>query len=375
MRTMTADASQEHAAVGSRLRGWLRTGVRGGLPIYLACLPFLGFGYAALWSEPALPRVFGFALLTGFGLCYVAASFSGPWSLRTRLAYAGTITALFLLLTPQLGAAVVSFNPFFSIALAATLPWRISRFAIAPIGLICLAVAYFSNNPTGLVLNLMAVMMAYSVVMWGHNAEVADELRSVRAENALLAVAAERERIGRDLHDLLGHSLTAVAVKAGLARRLAQQDPAAAEREMAEVESLARDALIDVRATVTGMREVRLPHELTTARAVLEAADVAVTISPTVPDLTEERSELLGWAVREAVTNVVRHADARHCSIEVTDTGVRIRDDGQGIRAAPGNGLRGLRERLETAGGSLSLTPGSADARRPGTLVEASVMT
>ncbi|OYN92761.1 hypothetical protein CGZ91_00820 [Parenemella sanctibonifatiensis] len=221
----------------------------------------------------------------------------------------------------------------------------------------------------------MAVMMAYSVVMWGHNAEVADELRSVRAENALLAVAAERERIGRDLHDLLGHSLTAVAVKAGLARRLAQQDPAAAEREMAEVESLARDALIDVRATVTGMREVRLPHELTTARAVLEAADVAVTISPTVPDLTEERSELLGWAVREAVTNVVRHADARHCSIEVTDTGVRIRDDGQGIRAAAGNGLRGLQERLEAAGGSLSLTPGSTDARRPGTLVEASVMT
>ncbi|HEY9292442.1 MAG TPA: histidine kinase, partial [Microlunatus sp.] len=160
----------------------------------------------------------------------------------------------------------------------------------------------------------------------------------------------------RDLHDILGHSLTAISIKSGLAARLADKDPAAAKVQMTEVEEIARVVLADVRATTTGMRQVRLASELASARSVLMAAGVEAVTPTALPTLTDECSELLGYVVREAVTNVVRHAEATRCVIKVGDHSVEITDDGVGIGSRrSGSGLTGLRRRVTDAGGTFAV--------------------
>ena len=179
------------------------------------------------------------------------------------------------------------------------------------------------------------------------------ELSEVRAEVARLAAENERNRIARDLHDLLGHSLTAITVKAGLARRLATRDPERASEEIAEVERLSRSALADVRAAVAGYRDVTLAGELASAREVLQAAGIDAR-APEPPEVVApEHAELFGWVVREGVTNVVRHSRARHCVIALGPTWLEIEDDGRGGPPEPGSGLAGLRERVAAAGGVL----------------------
>jgi two-component system sensor histidine kinase DesK len=137
--------------------------------------------------------------------------------------------------------------------------------------------------------------------------------RLTRAEQraSALAVVAERERISRDLHDILGHSLTAISIKSELARRLVEADPVRAQEQMAEVVEIARQALGDVRATASAIREIRAATELASARSVLEAAGIEPHLPSAVPTLSNEVSQLFGFVIREAVTNVVRHSDAR----------------------------------------------------------------
>lgn len=181
-------------------------------------------------------------------------------------------------------------------------------------------------------------------------------LAAARAEVARLAAENERSRIARDLHDLLGHSLTTITVKAGLARRLAERGETERSRaEITEVEQLSRRTLGDVRAAVAGHREVTLAGELATAREVLRASGITAELPGSV-DLVDPRySELFGWVVREGVTNVVRHARADRCTITLTDRTLAITDDGRGGGSAgSGTGLAGLRERVESAGGALT---------------------
>ncbi len=179
------------------------------------------------------------------------------------------------------------------------------------------------------------------------------ELTEARAEVARLAAENERNRIARDLHDLLGHSLTAITVKAGLAHRLATRDPERAAEEIGEVERLSRSALTDVRAAVSGYREVTLAGELATAQEVLRAAGIDAPSPPPVDVVDPAHSELFGWVVREGVTNVVRHSRARHCVIALGPTWLEIEDDGRGGAPDAGNGLTGLRERVAAAGGTV----------------------
>ena len=192
------------------------------------------------------------------------------------------------------------------------------------------------------------------------------QLAQARSELAVLAVAEERARFSRDLHDILGHSLTVLAVKAELAGRLVRIDAEQAEREIAEVERLARDALADVRAAVAGYREGTLAGELISARLLLDAADIEADLPGAVDHVPGERHELFGWAVREGVTNVVRHSAARTCRVVVDPDAVEITDDGRGPVPAPdgqpgtegrhgGHGLAGLRERAEALGASLTV--------------------
>ncbi|GAA0996818.1 hypothetical protein GCM10009555_093290 [Acrocarpospora macrocephala] len=185
------------------------------------------------------------------------------------------------------------------------------------------------------------------------------QLRQAQREVARLAAADERLRISRDLHDLLGHSLSLIVLKSELASRLAETDSGAepVRREIADIESVARQALIEVREAVTGYRQRALSDELDNARSTLEAAGVTVTIRRSGPPLVADLDGLFGWAVREGTTNVVRHARATRCLIEVTHNTstaiLDITDDGQGSAAQPGSGLTGLSERVEAAGGTL----------------------
>jgi two-component system sensor histidine kinase DesK len=182
------------------------------------------------------------------------------------------------------------------------------------------------------------------------------QLAAAREEIARLAVANERNRFARDLHDLLGHTLTVVTVKAELAGRLVSLSPERAEAEIADIERLARQALLDVRSAVSGYRGISLAVELASARTALDAAGIEAELPVAVESVPAGHNELFGWTVREAVTNVVRHSGALRCRIRVNAREVEVTDDGSGPNGGTGgHGLAGLRERAEAAGGTLTV--------------------
>jgi len=195
------------------------------------------------------------------------------------------------------------------------------------------------------------------------------ELHAARTELAELAVAEERSRIARDLHDTLGHSLSLIALKSELARRVLADDPARAAAEIGDVEVAARDALASVRETVSGYRRPSLAMELAGARTALQAAGIENEVEPAPEGLPPDVDAMLGWAVREGVTNVLRHSDASRASIRVVADGdsraVEVVDDGTtdidtenpGSRARRGSGLDGLRERAASLGGLVEAGP------------------
>jgi len=185
------------------------------------------------------------------------------------------------------------------------------------------------------------------------------ELAEARVELARLAAENERFRIARDLHDLLGHSLTTITVKAGLARQLGDADPARSRQEIAEVEDLARRSLADVRAAVANYRDVTLAGELATGRELLRAAGITAELPRATDVVDSSHQELFGWVVREGLTNVVRHAHASTCSVRLSPGSVEIVDDGVGANggSGSGSGLAGLRERVAAAGGVVDVGP------------------
>lgn len=184
-------------------------------------------------------------------------------------------------------------------------------------------------------------------------------LRVAQEEIERLAKTAERERIARDMHDILGHSLSLIVLKSELAGRLLASQPARAAIEIAEVETAARKALAEVRKTITGYRSEGFASELIRAAEILETAGVRLNRPAKPPYLTPRHEATLSLVLREAVTNIVRHAGASECSIEVSTaedrTQLVIADDGRGDIRQEGNGLRGMRERVRELGGSLSL--------------------
>jgi two-component system, NarL family, sensor histidine kinase DesK len=185
------------------------------------------------------------------------------------------------------------------------------------------------------------------------------ELDRARAELARTAVAAERERFARDLHDLLGHSLSVIAIKAELAGRLMPDAPERAAAEVGDLEDVARSALREVRDAVSGYRRPTLEGELEGARMALAAAGIIAEIEHARDELSPEVEAVLAWAVREGATNVIRHSGARHCEVRLrggeSEVKVEIVDDGRGAAEASecGNGLTGLRERADAVRGRL----------------------
>jgi len=183
------------------------------------------------------------------------------------------------------------------------------------------------------------------------------ELKLSHDEVRRLAAFAERERIGRDLHDLLGHTLSLITLKSELANRLFDRDPGAAKREMADVERVARDALAQVRRAVTGIRAAGFAAELASAKLLLESNGVRLDYDLADVPLPAEVETALAMTVREAVTNIQRHARAVrarvHLSVERGHLTLCIEDDGRGGAIEPGNGLCGMRERLAMIGAEL----------------------
>lgn len=189
------------------------------------------------------------------------------------------------------------------------------------------------------------------------------KLRLAQKENEHLATVAERERIARDLHDVLGHTLSLIVLKAELASKLADRDPQRAAKEIRDVEQVSRKALQEVREAIRGYRAT-LEDEVARARSLLTAASIRGEISAVSVTLDRAQEETLAMALREAVTNVVRHSGADVCLIQISRDGelcvLDVEDDGRGSVGAEGSGLRGMRQRVEALGGTVTL----ARARR-----------
>ena len=185
------------------------------------------------------------------------------------------------------------------------------------------------------------------------------ELKLSHDEVRRLGAMAERERIGRDLHDLLGHTLSLITLKSELAVKLFDRDPLAARREIVDVERVARDALGQVRRAVTGIRMAGLAAELASARLLLESSDIRLDYALPDDGLPSEIETVLALTLREAITNIQRHARASHARVQVTveagEACLLVVDDGTGATIVPGNGLCGMRERLQLLDGRLEV--------------------
>ncbi|MEW6893538.1 sensor histidine kinase [Trueperella pyogenes] len=183
------------------------------------------------------------------------------------------------------------------------------------------------------------------------------ETQTARREAAL----DERERVARDVHDVLGHTLTVISLKSELAAKLIDRDPARARTELLAVNELSRQAIGEVRATVAGLTNRSLATELATIRTLTSDVGLNLTITGSADDADPRHRILFGWVAREAMTNVVRHAKASAVRIEIGESWLSVIDDGVGLgSAAEGNGLRGLRHRVEDVGGKMTISPGPA---------------
>ncbi|HIY23162.1 MAG TPA: sensor histidine kinase, partial [Candidatus Brachybacterium merdigallinarum] len=231
--------------------------------------------------------------------------------------------------------------------------------AIPSMVAMCLAVmvlAVVFEQYVAVGLAVMGMVMAWGIGHGVRQQVLQEQLEAAQQRNAVLAVAAERERIGRDLHDLLGHSLTSLTISAQLARRLLDTDPEAARAQLEDIESTVRQALADVRATASGMQHVRAATEIASARTVLATVGIQAQVPTALPPLSEDLSQLFGYVIREGVTNIVRHSGASTATIAVTEHSVTISDDGAGIPArAELSGLRGLEARIAVAGGRFEI--------------------
>jgi len=343
----------------------------------------VGFGLVAFMIRPALalaqePATDPYAYLAVGGLvAFVGVYFwAGPIAFvrrasgRPSLAAAvlGLLALTIALLEREANWAIL----FVAVAVVAgaIVPWPRAIAAIVLTALLAmLARVAATGAPVGIVESAFAVVISGLVVVsFGRLDRTARELTLAQAEVARLAAADERARIARDVHDLIGHSLSVIALKSELARRLVGADPGRAATELNDIEGVARGSLRDIRETVAGYRLITLESELAGARVALSAAGIVMEVHQAI-DVEDPATEaLLGWVVREGITNVIRHSDGTQCTIRIDalDEHVRLEivDDGRGsdrlrpgVPGLSGSGLSGIRERLQAAGGRLEAGP------------------
>lgn len=333
---------------------------------------YVGAGISLIWlvsvaqgvstaANGALSAVVGVVLVAVFGIGFLLAA-PLAWSLpgNRRLLVAAGLFALSFTLFPWLGWNIAQMWTYVGVTVGmSVVRWGLTMAVIVGLGLLAAVTAGLRLGWSEGILWVPLIIVSISLMMaaFGRTLAAMNQLRATQRQLELMAVERERSRVARDLHDILGHSLTVITVKAELAGRLVDLDTARARHEIAEVESLARGALAEVRATVAGVRAVTVSGELAAARVALDAAGIDGELPGSTDAVPPERRELAGWVLREGVTNVVRHSRASHCRIRLTPHEIEVADDGIGPQPPTGtsSGLTGLRERVEAAGARMTV--------------------
>src|SRR3989440_9801973 len=330
-----------HLALGLVTLGW-----------YAASYTWLMWPHPVHWAAQARTRSWR-ALLLWVALVVLALVFSlvyGSTWLWLFIVVAAIAGVLLPMRTAFAAVAVLMFFPVFivvgttgGIGGISAVDWR------WPIALVLLV--------RGLGLDMIGIARMGSAIR---------ELHTTRRELARLQVEEERLRLARDLHDLLGQTLSMITLKSELARHLVKEEPDRCVQELSEIERVARQTLREVREAVAGYRQPQLSSELEGARQLLEAAGIDYQIEPLIETLPPETSAILAWTVREGVTNVIRHSRAQHCLIQLAQQNGRvwaevINDGGAHVQeestVRPGLGLAGLRERVSVLGGRIEAGP------------------
>ena len=321
-------------------------------------LVFLGFPVAAAVTsdQPVAIRVLAVAMVVAFAAVYLHGfarwTAVGESSLEVWAHLIGTV-ALMVGTAALIGSEAFGMAPFVVALAVFLLPVRqgLAVWAVLLIG-VSAVTARAGEDGAWFLVGLMVLVGTVGVVV--------RQLETMgmrhRQTDAELALVAERERVARDVHDVLGHSLTVLTVKAELAERLVDVDPERAKAELAQIRDLTRQSLAEIRATVGGLRVARLADELDATRAALADAGIDARL-PSDPMVVDPRHRIvLAWSLREAVTNVVRHSRASTCWVELGPDLLTVTDDGRGCDGRPeGNGLRGLRERVAAVGGTVQV--------------------
>ena len=308
------------------------------------------FTWTWLWLTLASYPIF----LVLYAKCCVA-------SQRQSLIYAMAIIVLSLVLLPWYASGLTYFC--FGCVMFRTCRMSLRRYLsfLALVNVLCLVEAWLVHYPWQAVIWMPITTFIIAMIVWVErtNDEKDAQLRLSHEEVRRLAATAERERIGRDLHDLLGHTLSLITLKLELSRKLFDRDSQAARRELEEAERVARHALAEVRAAVTGIRSTDLAAELASARLLLESSAVRLEYGSLPDSLPQEVERALALIIREAITNVHRHAAATEASVRFMHTpdrlDMQISDNGKGGLAAHGNGVTGIGERVRAIGGSLQI--------------------
>ncbi|QGU28973.1 sensor histidine kinase [Microbacterium oryzae] len=312
-------------------------------------------------------RLLGWASLVLFALLYIIGfvhGMRGTWHRPGRLVVAifWVLLLCAALAVPAIGSQALSFVPFLmsyaAYGLGRTWHWWASAGGLtAVLGAILLTGDLPQHGQMLGIIVMIAVVNTISTWLIG---------RSLRSEELRVQMAASEERsvVARDVHDLLGHSLTAVKLKAELARRLIDEDPSRTKAELDDIVRLATEAIGGVRSTVTGLRGAGFAEELTACAAAFEGAGIAVETTGDPDALSPAQSLPAGWILREATTNVLRHAAATVVRITVEPGTVLVEDDGRGLRGPAGNGLRGMAERAAAAGATLRVEEAASGGTR-----------
>ncbi len=376
---MEGQTSPETYGGRQRTGGMLRVIALASLALLL--LPL----FTALQSHPPVVVVVGtLGLLTAFISLYVWLLFQiippqvSPASLHTKgalCALAALAITMNLAFPEDLRWGLL----FFYLAVAAGFTFPLQRGLLAVGGSVMLALASllvmhatFSADVQQHLVQFVVNGVVEILLLGGgavgarHVMETTEALRCAREELARLAVEEERQRFARDLHDLLGQSLSLIAVKSALIRRLLPEHAERATEQAREIEQVARLVLQEVREAVRGYRQPTLSTEVAGARVALEAANITLCVEKSMGMLPARIEAMLSWAVREGITNVLRHSQAQHCTLRLLQTEeavwVEVSDDGVGkTEGTTGTGLAGLRERVASLGGAVE-----ADSRPEG---------
>jgi two-component system sensor histidine kinase DesK len=382
-----AGGAPEAGGGAARLRRWLTApavglgpenwvfGVRRWRRTAGIFLVYLAYAVVDMLRRDNVPTiVLGFALLGAFVWLYLGlmprAAFGGEGRYRVPVLI-GMLACLVIYL-PAVGGAGVVMTVYLAVALVMLLRPILSIPLVLALAAADTWLPQYvrSWDAHGEQWSVSAPVLLAAITLYWVRGSLRTQMELHRAHREIERLAKEQERlrIARDLHDLLGHALTTITVKAELSSKLVGRDPARAAAEMAEVAALGRQGLADVRAAVAGYREVSLVTELAAARQVLGAAGIRAELPAAVEDVPGELRELFGWVLREGVTNAVRHSDARHVRVTVDGHSIEVVDDGVGPHSSAGgdadpgsprsgSGLAGLAERVAARGGRVETGP------------------